>query len=485
MRRRFSQSLIRNVDTPICTIKFNHKIIYELFFPSELKDKYKELHEIRQGLSMQHEEEKLRFMQQASMHLVDLRAAEKFDTVTKVIDNLPTIWRQQKKNQKFDMEDVQETQRLYEAEFACRATRHDAAPPVKNSEDVGIFELEEHISDQKHIHQIFHHQDYYCGFGFEFEFLPGLVRAQANLSLTLEQWAAKLAENVFLIQQLSYDGELRTYYTRLHRTEVTAANQQLLVQSSIKSFCNDLDLEESDIEIGIFKQQQGSPMMSDPQARMIKIESEDTNEARELRNALEQASNSRNSLRIGCQPLLIHDRESIVSPGFTKGGGLFRRGLVLPHRPNPPTRSLSCICDVCENSFRVQTHICGPFSSHFHHDPIGGFLYSESGRFTLLIPPHVPGCPFPADPSLPLEAEDIQKREAFLQSLPPAPDDTAYRIDAGFNCPHCEAPYIDYKKYPGERAGEMYALSLFEHPEAVLFYHEDGIQPIDEFHYRV
>ena len=45
-------------------------------------------------------------------------------------------------------------------------------------------------------------------------------------------------------------------------------------QSSIKSFCNDLDLEESDIEIGIFKQQQGSPMMSDPQARMIKIESE-------------------------------------------------------------------------------------------------------------------------------------------------------------------------------------------------------------------
>ena len=71
---------------------------------------------------------------------------------------MPTIWKQQKKNQKFDMEDVQETQRLYEAEFACRATRHDAAPPVKNNEEVGVFELEEHINHQKHTHQIFHHQ---------------------------------------------------------------------------------------------------------------------------------------------------------------------------------------------------------------------------------------------------------------------------------------------------------------------------------------
>lgn len=136
-----------------------------------------------------------------------------------------------------------------------------------------------------------------------------------------------------------------------------------------------------------------------------------------------------------------------------KGRGLFFRGLHFSGRITPGNVSLSCICDACARSFRLQSF----------HTGFGNcaYFYSESGRDTLIVEDTVPGCPAvlasPAEPAL---AE-------FEQRLPRAKTDgTTFRYSNPLRCPHCSGAYIDFRRFPNERPTEYYGNHFFgEQPQ--------------------
>jgi hypothetical protein len=131
-----------------------------------------------------------------------------------------------------------------------------------------------------------------------------------------------------------------------------------------------------------------------------------------------------------------------VSNSKFKGRGFMRRGFHYPGRVTPGNVSLSCICDECKKSFRVQSFHAG-FSDC-------GYFYSESGKETLTVSGYVKGSP----PSLgKANLEEVRELET---KLPKAKDGTSFSYFNGFRCPHCGANYIDFKAYPKERELEYY-----------------------------
>ena len=132
------------------------------------------------------------------------------------------------------------------------------------------------------------------------------------------------------------------------------------------------------------------------------------------------------------------------------GQGLFARGLHYSGLVTPGSVRLSCECDFCARTFQVQSFHAG-FANI-------GYMYSESGAFTLTIADDVPGCP----PALgtPDRAE-LKRLEAIL---PLAPDGTIFRYTHPFRCPHCRKPYIDFEAHPGLREREYYGNCLFGVP---------------------
>jgi len=130
-----------------------------------------------------------------------------------------------------------------------------------------------------------------------------------------------------------------------------------------------------------------------------------------------------------------------------KGRGLFARGLHFSGTITPSNVSLSCICDTCRKSFRIQSFHAG-FSNF-------GYIYSESGSYTLTMPDSVEGSP-PA-----LGRADADKLKSLESRLPKAPDGTEFRYLNPLRCPHCGAPYIDFEKFPEDREKEYYGNTLF------------------------
>lgn len=107
---------------------------------------------------------------------------------------------------------------------------------------------------------------------------------------------------------------------------------------------------------------------------------------------------------------------------------MFYRGL---HYPGLITRgniSLSCICDHCGVSFRLQSFHAG-FSNC-------DYMYSSSGLYTLVY------------------------REAPATPIT-APDGSTFARLNPLRCPHCQAPYIDFERYPSLRNTEYYGHTLF------------------------
>jgi hypothetical protein len=84
-----------------------------------------------------------------------------------------------------------------------------------------------------------------------------------------------------------------------------------------------------------------------------------------------------------------------------------------------------------------------------------GYFYSKSGTHTLIVSDHVPGAP-PA-----LGQPDFEALAILEQRLPHAPDDTSFNYLNSLRCPHCKTPYIDFERYPEQRAGEYYGNTLF------------------------
>lgn len=136
--------------------------------------------------------------------------------------------------------------------------------------------------------------------------------------------------------------------------------------------------------------------------------------------------------------------------GELKGRGLFYRGLHFPGTITPGNVSLSCICDVCGRSFRLQSFHAGFDQS--------GYMYSDSGRFTIAIPGFVEGAP-PA-----LGKADEKKLRDLESMLPKAPDGTSFRYMNPLRCPHCSEPFINFELFPKDREIEYYGNTFYNQP---------------------
>lgn len=148
------------------------------------------------------------------------------------------------------------------------------------------------------------------------------------------------------------------------------------------------------------------------------------------------------------QPFFLPEAGS--DPQRLVGQGLFSRGLHFSGLVTPGSVRLSCECDFCARTFQVQSFHAG-FANL-------GYMYSESGAFTLTIPDDVPGCPAA------LGTPDMAELKRLEAILPLAPDGTTFSYTHPFRCPHCREPYIDFEAHPGLREGEYYGNCLFGVP---------------------
>lgn len=143
---------------------------------------------------------------------------------------------------------------------------------------------------------------------------------------------------------------------------------------------------------------------------------------------------------IRLQPFFLSG--STTDASIFVGRGLFKRGLHFSGTVTPGNTILSCICDDCRKSFLIQSYHAG-FSN-------SGYFYSSSGKYTITVSDRIEGSQAAlSDPN----KDALSKLEGML---PKAPDGTAFSYLNPFRCPHCSAPYIDFKKYPEDRAGEYY-----------------------------
>jgi len=135
------------------------------------------------------------------------------------------------------------------------------------------------------------------------------------------------------------------------------------------------------------------------------------------------------------------------------GRGLFFRGLHFSGTITPGNVSLSCICDSCQKSFRLQS-----FHAGFGNC---GYFYSDSGVHTLIVDGRVEGCP-------PAMGKPNLETPAILEARLPksSKDGTAFRYFNPLRCRHCGAAFIDFLKFPNERETEYYGNYLYgEKPE--------------------
>lgn len=136
------------------------------------------------------------------------------------------------------------------------------------------------------------------------------------------------------------------------------------------------------------------------------------------------------------------------------GHGLFQRGLHFSGTVTPGNVSLSCICDGCGRSFRLQSFHTG-FSNC-------GYMYSGSGVHTLTIPDYVEGSPSA------LVEPDSDALRTLESMLPMAPDGTRFGYLNPLRCPHCFEPFIDFVKFPQDRKQEYYGNTFYG--ESALHY---------------
>lgn len=145
-----------------------------------------------------------------------------------------------------------------------------------------------------------------------------------------------------------------------------------------------------------------------------------------------------------------------------EGKGLFERGFHFPGMITPANVSLSCICDKCEKSFRINSFHAG-FANL-------GYFYSESGSQTLVVSSHLEGVP-PAKGK-----PDLDKLAALEEKLPPAKDGTSFKYKNSFRCPYCGSAYIDFERFPEQRETEYYG-NYFYGDEVIRFETKEQAHP--------
>jgi hypothetical protein len=126
------------------------------------------------------------------------------------------------------------------------------------------------------------------------------------------------------------------------------------------------------------------------------------------------------------------------------GKGLFERGLHYAGTITPLGVRNVCICDECKGSFTIQ---------HFH----AGFsevqyFYSEDGKKTLVVP-------YRAIPDLPAQLQgtvEDKSLDVIESKISEVYSEMGFRYYNNFNCPHCTAPFINFRKNKGMRLNEYY-----------------------------
>ena len=146
------------------------------------------------------------------------------------------------------------------------------------------------------------------------------------------------------------------------------------------------------------------------------------------------------------QPLYLP--ESAGDPAELVGRGLFFRGFHFSGTITPGNVSVLCICDSCRKSFRVQSFHAGFMSVNY--------FYCDKGPHTLIASSYLQDCP----PLLGrVDPEALRRFQARLPLCEKCGGE--YQYYNPFRCPHCLAPYIDFKRHPSEREVEYYGNHLF------------------------
>lgn len=136
------------------------------------------------------------------------------------------------------------------------------------------------------------------------------------------------------------------------------------------------------------------------------------------------------------------------------GRGLIARGLHYPGWITPANLSFLCICDKCRESFAIRSVHAG-FSELI-------YLYCNACPNVMLVKQASDGAPVLRSMPAP---ETCEKFEQTLPECNRCGGRFAYYNP--FRCRHCNAPYIDFRKYPQERGIVYYAsIEVGEEPQA-------------------
>lgn len=146
------------------------------------------------------------------------------------------------------------------------------------------------------------------------------------------------------------------------------------------------------------------------------------------------------------QPFYLPEMQ--IDTGELEGKGFFYRGLQFPGTITPSNVSLSCLCDFCRKSFRVECFHAGFMDMTY--------FFCDGGPHTLMFTSYTEGAPSLLEYSPPEAVAPLEAR------LPPCERCGGhFKYLNPFLCPHCLKPYIDFARYPPLRATEYYGCTLY------------------------
>ena len=141
------------------------------------------------------------------------------------------------------------------------------------------------------------------------------------------------------------------------------------------------------------------------------------------------------------QPILLPERTD-EAPDLI-GEGLFNRGFHKSGSATPAHITLSCICDMCHDSFRIHSIHAG-FASLT-------YMYCDQFGHTMVANKNLPDAPPVFGP---VEEVSLLRFEAKLPPCVICGGD--FRYYNPYRCPHCVEPYIDFEKRRELRQIESY-----------------------------
>jgi len=140
--------------------------------------------------------------------------------------------------------------------------------------------------------------------------------------------------------------------------------------------------------------------------------------------------------------------ECATDPKELVGQGLFYRGLHFSGIVTPGNVSVSCLCDYCRKSFRLQS-----FHAGFGNN---AYFYCDRGPHTLVISSYLEGAPSPLSHPEPAKLTALESRLPRCEVC-----GGSFSYLNPLLCPHCNEPFIDFKKHPDIRDNEYYGNYLY------------------------